>query len=136
MAGSRKRKGEHGSAGLLAILISAAFGTAGFFSLTPALSHAETLAARIELQAAGQQLQISPPASTAQARATLTADDPGLPLAAGPVATRSGLVGISVGPNGWALAEVAGAHCVVVSGSATGISESETPISTEGRCVA
>lgn len=130
------RRGEHGSAGLLALILASALGAAGFWGLSPAMNSAATLAARIELQGAGQVLIVSPPANVQQARATLTANDPGLPLSSGPVATRSGLVAVAVTPNGWTLTELAGGTCVVVSGSATGISESEIRLSTGRRCVA
>jgi len=129
----RTKRGEQGSAGLLAVFLAAAFGAAGFWGLSPALAHAEVVAAQASLQGAGQQLVISPPATVQQARATLRLDDPGVALASGPMATRSGLVGVSVGPAGWALAQEVGGTCVLVRGSAsTGISESQSPISTGG----
>lgn len=131
------RRSEAGSAGLLALVLASALGAAGIFSLSPALAHAETIAGKEQLITGGQQLIVSPPASVQQARNILTANDPSLPLSSSAVASRSGLVGLAVSPNGWALAEVAGGHCVVVSGSAsTGISESEMQISTGERCVA
>jgi len=138
MSHHRTKRGEQGSAGLLAVFLAAAVAGVGWFGVSPALSHAEVVAAQVTLQGAGQQLQISPPATVQQARATLRLDDPGVALASGPMATRSGLVGVSVGPAGWALAqEVAQNECVVVRGSAsTGISESETSISTEEECTA
>lgn len=137
MAGSGKQRGEHGSAGLLALILASAFAGIGWFGLSPALSHAEVIAAQATLQSAGQQLIVSSPATTAQARATLTANDPSIPLSSGTVATRSGLVGLAVSPNGWTLAERVAGTCVVVSGStSTGISESEIRLSTGRRCVA
>jgi len=138
MSRHRASRGEQGSAGLLAVFLAAAVAGVGWFGVSPALSHAELVAAQVTLQGAGQQLQISPPANLAQLRATLRLDDPGVALASGPMATSSGLVGVAVNATGgWALADVAGPECVVVRGSpSNGLSESETSISTEEECTA
>lgn len=139
MTGTGKRRGEHGSAGLLALILASALGAAGLFSLTPTLSHVEVLAGKEQLIGGGQVLSTSSPTPTTigQVVADLHESDPGLPLSSGPVATRSGLVGIAVSPGGaWVLAERVAGACVVVSGASAGITESETPVSATERCVA